>query len=145
MAEQGKNDKRTLYVGMVFLHFSVHPALSYLRWAGGVCEQRCARRLVQSFWRSKRNQSAFGREDTYGCALFPEASISLAGKHRGFCFVAFEFAEDAGEAMDNLHDAEFFGKVLKVHSSERLTDVLVVSIRKLRRLPFSLVDQLRQA
>ncbi|KNC49686.1 uncharacterized protein AMSG_05947 [Thecamonas trahens ATCC 50062] len=36
-------------------------------------------------------------------------------KHRGFGFVQFEDAEDAAEAIDNMHMAELFGSVLKVN------------------------------
>jgi peptidyl-prolyl isomerase E (cyclophilin E) len=36
-------------------------------------------------------------------------------KHRGFAFVEFEDPEDAAHALDNMHEAEFFGRVLRVH------------------------------
>lgn len=36
------------------------------------------------------------------------------GKHRGFGFVTFEDAEDAADAIDNMHDAELCGQVLNV-------------------------------
>ena len=34
--------------------------------------------------------------------------------HRGFAYVEFEDPEDAKEAVDNMHQSEFFGKILKV-------------------------------
>lgn len=37
------------------------------------------------------------------------------GKHRGFGFVEFEFKEDAGAAIDNMHNGELYGKVLRVN------------------------------
>ena len=35
-------------------------------------------------------------------------------KHRGFGFVTFEEADDAADAVDNMHDAELYGRVLNV-------------------------------
>lgn len=34
--------------------------------------------------------------------------------HRGFAYVEFEDADDAKEAIDNMDQSEFFGKVIKV-------------------------------
>eukprot|EP01103_Thecamoeba_quadrilineata_P013172 TRINITY_DN3574_c0_g1_i1.p1 TRINITY_DN3574_c0_g1~~TRINITY_DN3574_c0_g1_i1.p1 ORF type:complete len:143 (-),score=44.93 TRINITY_DN3574_c0_g1_i1:50-478(-) len=34
-------------------------------------------------------------------------------KNRGFGFVEFELAEDASAALDNMHNAELYGRVLK--------------------------------
>ncbi|KFH48640.1 Peptidyl-prolyl cis-trans isomerase E-like protein [Hapsidospora chrysogenum ATCC 11550] len=34
--------------------------------------------------------------------------------HRGFAYVEFEDSADAKEAIDNMNQAEFFGKILKV-------------------------------
>ncbi|KAL4235897.1 hypothetical protein ACF0H5_004287 [Mactra antiquata] len=34
-------------------------------------------------------------------------------KHRGFAFIEFELAEDAGAAIDNMNDAELFGKTIR--------------------------------
>ncbi|ODA81653.1 hypothetical protein RJ55_00154 [Drechmeria coniospora] len=34
--------------------------------------------------------------------------------HRGFAYVEFEDAEDAKEAIDNMNQSEFFGRILKV-------------------------------
>ncbi|XP_062506488.1 peptidyl-prolyl cis-trans isomerase E-like [Corticium candelabrum] len=36
-------------------------------------------------------------------------------KHRGFAFVEFESAEDAAAAMDNMNDADLFGRTIKVN------------------------------
>eukprot|EP01125_Pyxidicula_operculata_P000402 TRINITY_DN10433_c0_g1_i1.p1 TRINITY_DN10433_c0_g1~~TRINITY_DN10433_c0_g1_i1.p1 ORF type:complete len:132 (-),score=34.79 TRINITY_DN10433_c0_g1_i1:100-495(-) len=42
-------------------------------------------------------------------------SDDKSGNHRGFAFVEMEDAEDAAQAMDNLTNAEFYGKVLKIN------------------------------
>ncbi|XP_045158884.2 peptidyl-prolyl cis-trans isomerase E-like [Mercenaria mercenaria] len=34
-------------------------------------------------------------------------------KHRGFAFIEFELAEDAAAAIDNMNDAELFGKTIR--------------------------------
>lgn len=39
-------------------------------------------------------------------------------KHRGFAFVEFESADDATEAIDNMNDAELFGKTLRVNRAK---------------------------
>mmetsp|Transcript_8352 Transcript_8352/g.33686 ORF Transcript_8352/g.33686 Transcript_8352/m.33686 type:complete len:135 (-) Transcript_8352:44-448(-) len=39
-------------------------------------------------------------------------------KHRGFGFVTFEETEDAAEAMDNMHNAELYGKVLRCNYAQ---------------------------
>mmetsp|Transcript_9356 Transcript_9356/g.41058 ORF Transcript_9356/g.41058 Transcript_9356/m.41058 type:complete len:135 (+) Transcript_9356:16-420(+) len=39
-------------------------------------------------------------------------------KHRGFGFVTFEETEDAAEAMDNMHDTELYGKVLRCNYAQ---------------------------
>lgn len=36
-------------------------------------------------------------------------------KNRGFAFVEFADPDDAEHAMDNMNDAEFYGKVLRVN------------------------------
>jgi len=84
MAEQGKSDKRILYVG-------------------GLEENVNREALEQLF-------IPFGEVQEVNVP-FEEASK----KHRGFAFVSFELAEDAFEAMDNLNEAEFYGKVLKIN------------------------------
>jgi peptidyl-prolyl isomerase E (cyclophilin E) len=40
------------------------------------------------------------------------------GKHRGFGFVEFEEKEDAAAAIDNMHNAELNGRVLKVNFAQ---------------------------
>ena len=41
-------------------------------------------------------------------------------KHRGFAFVEFEAAEDAKDAIDNMNEAELFGRTLKVNLAKPL-------------------------
>jgi RNA recognition motif-containing protein len=41
----------------------------------------------------------------------------IDGKHRGFAFIEYENAEDAGEAMFNMNDNVLFGKVIHVNLS----------------------------
>mmetsp|Transcript_22788 Transcript_22788/g.49934 ORF Transcript_22788/g.49934 Transcript_22788/m.49934 type:complete len:151 (-) Transcript_22788:577-1029(-) len=41
-----------------------------------------------------------------------------SGKHRGFGFVEYEDKEDAAAAIDNMHNAELFGRVLKVNYAQ---------------------------
>ncbi len=41
-------------------------------------------------------------------------------KHRGFAFVEFESQEDAKAAIDNMNDAELFGRTLKVNLAKPL-------------------------
>lgn len=36
-------------------------------------------------------------------------------KHRGFAFVEYETVEDAADAMDNMNEAEIFGRTIKVN------------------------------
>lgn len=38
--------------------------------------------------------------------------------HRGFAYVEFEDADDAKEAIDNMDQAEFFGRVIKVSAAK---------------------------
>jgi len=38
-----------------------------------------------------------------------------SSKHKGFAFVQYDEKEDAAEAMDNMHNAELFGRVLRVN------------------------------
>ncbi|QPG94574.1 hypothetical protein C2857_006407 [Epichloe festucae Fl1] len=38
--------------------------------------------------------------------------------HRGFAYVEFEDPEDAKEAIDNMDQSEFFGKILKVSQAK---------------------------
>ena len=40
---------------------------------------------------------------------------NASNKHKGFAFVQFDEKEDAAEAMDNMHNAELFGRVLRVN------------------------------
>ena len=36
-------------------------------------------------------------------------------KHKGFAFVQFDDKADAADAIDNMHNAELFGRVLRVN------------------------------
>jgi peptidyl-prolyl isomerase E (cyclophilin E) len=36
-------------------------------------------------------------------------------KHKGFAFVQFDDKDDAAEAIDNMNNAELFGRVLRVN------------------------------
>eukprot|EP01106_Pelomyxa_sp_JSP_P010051 TRINITY_DN2706_c0_g1_i2.p1 TRINITY_DN2706_c0_g1~~TRINITY_DN2706_c0_g1_i2.p1 ORF type:complete len:165 (+),score=74.53 TRINITY_DN2706_c0_g1_i2:34-495(+) len=40
---------------------------------------------------------------------------SQTNKHRGFGFVTFELEEDVRAAMENMHNSEIYGRVLKVN------------------------------
>ncbi|KIZ03089.1 hypothetical protein MNEG_4873 [Monoraphidium neglectum] len=40
------------------------------------------------------------------------------GKHRGFGFVEFEDKDDAAAAIDNMHNSELFGRVLRVNFAQ---------------------------
>ena len=40
---------------------------------------------------------------------------AAAKKHKGFAFVQFDDRDDAAEAIDNMHNAEMFGRVLRVN------------------------------
>ncbi|TLS24285.1 hypothetical protein PpBr36_08029 [Pyricularia pennisetigena] len=41
-----------------------------------------------------------------------------AETHRGFAYVEYEDADDAKEAMDNMDQSEFFGRIIKVHAAK---------------------------
>ena len=41
-----------------------------------------------------------------------------AGKHRGFGFIEFEVKEDAGDAIDNMNNAELYGRTLRVNYAQ---------------------------
>ena len=50
-----------------------------------------------------------------------DVSIPLdhtTGKHRGFGFVQYEAREDAEDAIDNMHNAELYGRVLRVNFAQ---------------------------
>ncbi|KAI7840541.1 hypothetical protein COHA_005696 [Chlorella ohadii] len=50
-----------------------------------------------------------------------EVSLPLdhaTGQHRGFGFVEFEAAEDAADAIDNMHNSELYGRVLRVNYAQ---------------------------
>ena len=41
--------------------------------------------------------------------------LDNGAKHKGFAFVQYDDKEDAAEAIDNMHNAELFGRVLRVN------------------------------
>ena len=41
--------------------------------------------------------------------------VLLTVKHRGFGYVEFDETDDAQHAVDNMHESELFGRVLKVN------------------------------
>ncbi|KDD76116.1 hypothetical protein H632_c349p2 [Helicosporidium sp. ATCC 50920] len=50
-----------------------------------------------------------------------DVSIPLdhaSGTHRGFGFVEFELPEDAADAVDNMHNGELLGRVLRVNYAQ---------------------------
>lgn len=57
----------------------------------------------------------------YGDILEVHIARNGVGKSKGFGFVTFELKTDAEEAKDNLHDAELFGKRIRVQNA-RPTD-----------------------
>ncbi|GAX78054.1 hypothetical protein CEUSTIGMA_g5496.t1 [Chlamydomonas eustigma] len=65
-------------------------------------------------------------ESTLHAAFIPFGDIKdvnipldhASGKHRGFGFVEYEEKDDAAAAIDNMHNAELFGRVLKVNYAQ---------------------------
>jgi RNA recognition motif-containing protein len=45
----------------------------------------------------------------------PSRALATAAPHRGFGFVEFALAEDAQAAIDNMHQSELNGRVIKVN------------------------------
>lgn len=41
-------------------------------------------------------------------------------KHKGFGFIEFEDEEDPAHAIDNMHEAELYGKIIKVQKARKL-------------------------
>jgi hypothetical protein len=62
-------------------------------------------------------------EATLRAAFVPFGELSdvnmpldaASSKHKGFAFVQYDEKEDAAEAMDNMHNSELFGRVLRVN------------------------------
>ena len=50
--------------------------------------------------------------------LFLSVIACFAGKHRGFGFVEYEAKDDAADAIDNMHNAELFGRVLRTNFAQ---------------------------
>eukprot|EP00957_Ditylum_brightwellii_P136021 10372775-Ditylum_brightwellii.AAC.1 len=40
------------------------------------------------------------------------------GKHKGFCFIEFEYSEDAAEAIYNMDGSELSGRTLNVNLAQ---------------------------
>jgi RNA recognition motif-containing protein len=72
--------------------------------------------------------------ETFAKLTFPRTSLKVLfsflistlltlaiDKHRGFGFVDFEDEEDAAAAVENMHGAELFGKVLKCNMAKPMT------------------------
>ena len=65
-------------------------------------------------------------EETVRAAFIPFGEITdvnmpldaATSKHKGFAFVQFDDKDDAADAMDNMHNAELFGRVLRVNLSK---------------------------
>ncbi len=51
-------------------------------------------------------------------ALPKNANPNATELHRGFAYVEYEDAEDAKEAIDNMDQSEFFGRVIKVSAAK---------------------------
>ena len=47
--------------------------------------------------------------------MLTSSPLLCAEKHRGFAFVQFEDPRDAADCIDNMDNAELFGRVLKVN------------------------------
>ena len=50
-----------------------------------------------------------------------DVSLPMDGKtqkHKGFAFVQFDSKDDAAEAIDNMHNAELYGRVLRVNRAK---------------------------
>lgn len=50
-----------------------------------------------------------------------DVSIPLdntTGKHRGFGFVEFESRDDASAAVDNMHNGELYGRIMRVNYAQ---------------------------
>lgn len=45
-------------------------------------------------------------------------SCDAAGKHRGFGFIEYEAKDDAADAIDNMHNAELYGRVLRTNYAQ---------------------------
>ncbi|KAJ3292906.1 hypothetical protein HDU79_000933 [Rhizoclosmatium sp. JEL0117] len=74
---------------------------------GGLDAQVTHELLTQAF-------VPFGDIASIQLPIDPDSNV-----HRGFAFVEFESANDAREAIDNMHLSELLGKVIKVTSSKQ--------------------------
>ena len=113
------NDKRTLYVGG--LEESVNEAT--LRAAFLYARARANRHCARSPDSPTRAVSCCDLVCVCVCVSRPFGEITDVNlpldtstqKHKGFGFVQFDDKDDAAEAIDNMNDAELFGRVLRVN------------------------------
>lgn len=56
---------------------------------------------------------------TFGDIKSVEIPREPNGSHKGFAFVEFEEAEDSSHAVDNMHEAELFGSIIKVQRARK--------------------------
>ena len=97
---------------------------SWPGWQGGSSNAQI--RLLAVWWHCLGAHS-HGPKATYGSLTSFQNSPSCllwkinliwktlpAGKHRGIGFVEFELVQDADDAIENLHNSELFGVVIKV-------------------------------
>ena len=101
---------------------AAHPT-SQPRWARGERDTGDSACGLSSLWRDHRRQLGDGQRDTCAPAILilrrtpmyqPRLSWR-AEKHRGFAFVQYEDRGDAAACIDNMNNAELFGRVLKVN------------------------------
>ena len=118
------NDKRTLYVGG--LEESVNEAT--LRAAFLYARARANRHCARSPDSPTRASHNIIFTFTVSCCdlvcvsrpfgEITDVNLPLdtsTQKHKGFGFVQFDDKDDAAEAIDNMNDAELFGRVLRVN------------------------------
>ena len=122
------NDKRTLYVGARDRgteHLTVRCHTPTIHATGGL-EESVTQEILQAVFLPFGEITDVNlpldnasRAPHATRAIAPLAADALARctaeKHRGFAFVQFEDRGDAADAIDNMNNAELFGRVLKVN------------------------------
>jgi len=56
---------------------------------------------------------------TFGDIKSVEIPREFNGSHKGFGFIEYEEAEDSDQAIDNMHEAELFGSIIKVQRARK--------------------------